>query len=291
MSTVSMRRDAVAGRLNTGFSSGTAAATARAELGDHVSDLHPTVTHEVVDTHPHRRLQQPLLTIDQPESLLVVQITDRHRQRIDVAGRTSPRGQGTLEQHEQIARLGPQPAQPDSHAPTTRDPCPSTPPAPTDPAPPAPTSAAHNAHRTNRANFATHATVCNKPGDRITIRRTHISLEQHPEGVSQILHHVHLLDKRDNRSEQMPTKPDRSSVLTTHRRRGMTVESPAGVGACRAMRPDPSRNAPDRRKESGHGRPGGAVWFVTDRSQEILASSATSSFTGRYVRPAMARWA
>ena len=33
------------------------------------------------------------------------------------------------------------------------------------------------------------------------------------------------------------------------------------------------------------------LWFLTDRSQEILANSATSSFTGRYVRPAMARWA
>ena len=36
---------------------------------------------------------------------------------------------------------------------------------------------------------------------------------------------------------------------------------------------------------------GQAVLGLTDRSQEILSSSATSSFTGRYVSPAMARWA
>ena len=131
----------------------------RGELGDDVGDLHTAMTHEVVDAHPHRRLQQPLLSIDEPETLLVVQVTDRHRQRIDM---TRPRPRH-VSRHVRTTRTGrtPRPATgpAGSHAPTTRDPCPSTPPAPTDPDPPAPTSGAHNARRTNRANFVTHETV------------------------------------------------------------------------------------------------------------------------------------
>ena len=81
-------------------------------FGDDVGGLHPAVTHEVVDAHPHRRLEQPLLSVDEPEPLVVVQVTDRHRQRIDMPGRDVATRQGTFEQHEQVAGLGPQPAHP-----------------------------------------------------------------------------------------------------------------------------------------------------------------------------------
>ena len=70
------------------------------------------MTDEVVDAHPHRRLQQPFLPIDQPEPLLLIQITDRLGQRIDMTRRDVTTRQSPLEQHEQITRLGTQPAQP-----------------------------------------------------------------------------------------------------------------------------------------------------------------------------------
>ena len=74
-----------------GSSTGRTRSCRPGKLGDHIGDLDPAVTHEVIDTHPHRRLQQALLPIDQPEPLLVIQITDRLGQRIDMTRLMSPR--------------------------------------------------------------------------------------------------------------------------------------------------------------------------------------------------------